>query len=71
MKYEVTKGCVIQGVSHSVGEVLELEPKLAEYLMDIGRVAPHDETVHTNRAIGAQGSEDKPKKRAPRKAKAK
>lgn len=71
MKYEVIKGCVIRGVTHKVGDTVEVDDKLAESLMGIGRLVPASESTTTNRAVGVEGSEDKPKKRAPRKAKAK
>tara|TARA_B100000497_G_scaffold84144_1_gene93793 strand:+ start:243 stop:461 length:219 start_codon:yes stop_codon:yes gene_type:complete len=71
MKYEVVKGCVIKGVSHRVGDTVDVDDKLAESLMGIGRLVPASEEKTVNRAVGAEGSEDKPKKRAPRKAKAK
>lgn len=71
MKYEVIKGCVIRGVTHKVGDTVEVDDKLAESLMGIGRLVPASESTTTNRAVGVSGSEDKPKKRAPRKAKAK
>lgn len=71
MKYEVFKGCVIRGVSHQVGDTVEVDDKLAESLMGIGRLVPASESTTTNRAVGVEGSEDKPKKRAPRKPKAK
>jgi hypothetical protein len=71
MKYEVIKGCVIRGVTHKVGDTVEVDDKLAESLMGIGRLVPASESTTTNRAVGVAGSEDKPKKRAPRKAKAK
>jgi len=71
MKYEVVKSCVIKGARHKVGDTVEVDDKLAESLMGIGRLAPASEPTTTNRAVGVEGSEDKPKKRAPRKAKAK
>lgn len=71
MKYEVIKGCVIRGAKHKVGDIVEVDNKLAESLMGIGRLVPASEPTTTNRAVGVAGSEDKPKKRAPRKAKAK
>jgi len=63
MKYEVIKGCVIAGKSCHVGEVVELDDRLARSLMGIGRVAPVDESKTVNRAVGVEGGEEKPKRR--------
>jgi len=63
MKYEVIKGCVITGKTYRAGQVVELDNKLAESLMGIGRIAPADETTTENRAVGVENSEDKPKTR--------
>jgi hypothetical protein len=63
MKYEVIKGCVIAGKTYRVGQEVELDGRLAESLMGIGRIAPAAEPTTTNRAVGAEGSEEKPKTR--------
>ncbi len=72
MKYEVVKSCVIAGKTYRAGQHVELDTKLAESLMGIGRVTPAAEDTTTNRAVGVEGSEEKPKTRKrPAKAKAK
>lgn len=63
MKYEVIKSCVIAGKSYRVGQTVDLDGKLAESLMGIGRIAPADESKTTNRAVGVEGGEEKPKTR--------
>ena len=63
MKYDVIKGCVIAGKSYRVGQTVDLDGKLAESLMGIGRIAPADESKTTNRAVGVEGGEAAPKKR--------
>lgn len=63
MKYEVIKSCVIAGKSYRVGQTVDLDGKLAESLMGIGRVTPADESKTTNRAVGVEGGEAAPKKR--------
>jgi hypothetical protein len=63
MRYEVIKGCVISGKTYRVGQEVELDDRLAESLMGIGRVAPASEPTTVNRAVGAEGSDDKPKAR--------
>ena len=63
MKYEVIKGCVIAGKTDRAGQTVELDVKLAESLMGIGRVAPAAEPTTINRAVGVEGSEEKPKTR--------
>ena len=63
MKYEVIKGCVIAGKGRQVGEVVELDERLARSLMGIGRVTPVDESKTVNRAVGVEGGEEKPKRR--------
>jgi hypothetical protein len=63
MKYEVIRSCVIKGSTHKVGDVVELDKELAENLMGIGRVVPHDESKLEDRSIGLN-VETKPKRRA-------
>lgn len=63
MKYEVAKSCVIAGKTCRVGEVVELDDRLARSLMGIGRVTPVDESKTVNRAVGVEGGEEKPKRR--------
>jgi len=63
MKYEVIKGCVIAGKTHRVGDTVDLEGRLAESLLGIGRIAPADESKTENRAVGVEGAEEKPKTR--------
>ena len=63
MKYEGIKGCVIAGKGRQVGEVVELDERLARSLMGIGRVTPVDESKTVNRAVGVEGGEEKPKRR--------
>ena len=63
MKYEVIKSCVIAGKSYRVGQTVDLDGKLAESLMGIGRITPADESKTTNRAVGVEGGEAAPKKR--------
>lgn len=63
MKYEVVKSCVITGKTCRVGEVVELDDRLARSLMGIGRVTPVDESKTVNRAVGVEGGEEKPKRR--------
>jgi hypothetical protein len=63
MKYEVIKGCVIAGKSSCVGDIVELDERLARSLMGIGRVTPLDESKTVNRAVGVEGGEEKPKRR--------
>ena len=63
MKYEVVKSCVIAGKTCRVGEVVELDERLARSLMGIGRVTPVDESKTFNRAVGVEGGEEKPKRR--------
>ena len=70
MKYEVIKGCVIAGKTYRAGQEVELDGRLAESLMGIGRLAPADESKTENRALGVEGGEEKPKTRK-RTAKAK
>lgn len=70
MKYEVIKGCVIAGKTYRAGQEVELDGRLAESLMGIGRIAPADESKTENRAVGVEGGEEKPKTRK-RTAKAK
>jgi hypothetical protein len=44
MKYEVVKGCVIQGKGHQAGTVVDLDDKmLIDTLMGMGRLIPHVE----------------------------
>jgi len=63
MKYEVIKGCVIAGKTYRAGQEVELDGRLAESLMGIGRIAPKDESKTENRAVGVEGGEEKPKTR--------
>lgn len=63
MKYEVVKGCVIAGKTYRAGQEVDLEGRLAESLLGIGRIAPKDESKTTNRAVGVEGGEEKPKTR--------
>lgn len=63
MKYEVIKSCVIQGKTYRVGQHVELDGFLEQELLGIGRIAPIEESQVTNRAVGVEGSEEKPKKR--------
>jgi hypothetical protein len=44
MKYEVVKGCVIQGQGHQAGSIVDLDDKvIVEALMGMGRLIPHTE----------------------------
>lgn len=63
MKYQVIKSCVIKGKNYRVGAEVEVEGFLEQELMGIGRIAPLDESKVSNRAVGVEGSEEKPKKR--------
>lgn len=63
MKYEVVKSCRIKGQTYKVGEHVEVDGFLEQELLGIGRIAPVEESEVTNRAVGVEGSEEKPKKR--------
>ena len=53
MKYEVIKGCVIQGKPSKVGDVVSIEDKsIADSLIGIDRIVPYVEKVVADRAIG-------------------
>ena len=60
-KYEVIKGCVIQGKPHQPGEIVELDDGNAKPLMGIGRIAPakHEPKKTQDRSVGLK--DDKPK----------
>lgn len=62
-KYEVIKGCVIQGKPHQPGEIIELDDGNAKPLMGIGRIAPakHEPKKTQDRSVGLK--DDKPKTR--------
>ena len=63
MKYEVLKGCVIDGKPHRKGEVVEVKSN-AWHLLAIGRIAPYSEPVQIeNRAVALEVSQDKPRTR--------
>lgn len=64
MKYEVIKTCRIKGEAQKVGAIIELDDQTATDLMAIGRVAPAPEApAKTNRSVGLDSSDEKPKKR--------
>ena len=67
MKYEVIKGCVIQGKKAKVGDVVSIEDKAAvSALLGINRIIPyvHKEEI-SDRSIGL--SDDSVKTRAKKK----
>ena len=63
MKYEVIKPCRIHGKNYRAGAHVEVNGFIEKELLGIGRIAPLDESKVSNRAIGVEGSEEKPKKR--------
>ena len=63
MKYEVIKPCRIHGKNYRVGAHVEVDGFIEKELLGIGRIAPLDESKVSNRAVGLEGSEEKPKKR--------
>ncbi len=66
MKYEVVKGCVIQGQGHQTGSHVEIEDKrIIEQLMGMGRIIPVAESVvREDRSVEVTESAPKIKKRA-------
>jgi hypothetical protein len=63
MKYQVIKSCRINSKTYEVGDHVEIEGFLEGELLGIGRIAPLDETEVTNRSVGLESSDEKPKKR--------
>lgn len=69
MKYQVVSGCVIQGYTGRVGEIVEIDDATAKILLGLGRIVPASQatSVIENRAVGVEVAE-KPKRRAYKKA---
>lgn len=63
MKYEVIKPCRIHGKNYRAGAHVDVDGFIEKELLGIGRIAPIDESTVSNRAVGLEGSEEKPKKR--------
>ena len=71
MKYEVIKGCVIQGKPCKPGDVVDLDQAQASILIGIGRIAISEKkeavakkveepVVLENRSVGLESSEEAP-----------
>lgn len=63
MKYEVVKGCVINGEGRQPGSVVDLDDANARSLLGIGRIVPLDEAKTVDRSVGLQKSEQTPRRR--------
>ena len=63
MKYDVLKNVIIDGASFAAGSVVDIHHDKTDRLVTLGYIAPKDEGTVTNRAVGANGSETKPKRR--------
>lgn len=64
MKYEVIRACMYKAEPYKPGDILELDDKDARELMAIGRIQPAaDKPATENRAVGLEGSAEKPKRR--------
>lgn len=68
MKYEVIKGCVINGKGCKAGDVIDLDDtSIVNSLMGISRIIPYTEKeVVVDRSVGL--NDDQPKKRVKKKA---
>ena len=68
MKYEVIKGCVINGRGCKAGDVIELDDaSTVNSLMGISRIIPYTEPEFVvDRSVGL--NDDEPKKRGKKKA---
>jgi hypothetical protein len=68
MKYEVIKGCVINGKKCKTGDVIDLDDtSIVNSLMGISRIIPYTEPeVVVDRSVGL--NDDQPKKRVKKKA---
>jgi hypothetical protein len=71
MKYEVIKGCVIQGKPCKVGDVVDLDQAQVNILIGIGRIAVFEKkeavakvveepVVLENRSVGLETSDEAP-----------
>jgi hypothetical protein len=63
MKYDVLKNVIIDGASFAAGSVVEINHDKTDRLVNMGYIAPKDEGTVNNRAVGATGSDTKPKRR--------
>lgn len=63
MKYDVLKNVIIDGASFAAGSVVEIHHDKTDRLVTLGYIAPKDEGTINNRAVGATGSDTKPKRR--------
>lgn len=63
MKYDVLKNVIIDGASFAAGSVVEINHDKTDRLVNLGYIAPRDESKSSNRSVGLSDSAEKPKRR--------
>ena len=64
MKYEVIRGCVIDRVARSQGDVVEIVEDV-NALLGMGRIIPASEPkIKVDRSVGLKNCVEQPKRRA-------
>jgi len=72
MKVEIIRACMVKGEAKQIGDVVEVDEFTAGTLMNMGRAVPAgDKPKTSDRSVGLESSETKPRKRGrPKKAEA-